>query len=115
MSERRLSVVLGLGTTQTLAWASSYYLPAIVAEPISRDMGVSPVWVFAAFSASVLISGSVGPWVGRRIDQLGGRDVLAASNLVFAAGLILLSMAHGMVLVTVCLAGFRSWHGARTL
>ena len=30
-------VVAALGTTQTLAWASSYYLPAILAVPIARD------------------------------------------------------------------------------
>ena len=101
MTERRLPVVLALGTTQTVAWASSYYLPAIVAGPISADMGVSPVWVFAAFSASVLISGLVGPWVGRRIDTFGGREVLAVSNLVFGAGLALLAMAQNMTGVTV--------------
>jgi hypothetical protein len=28
----RLNVVLVLGSTQTLAWASSYYLPAILAD-----------------------------------------------------------------------------------
>ena len=32
MSGRRLPVVLALGTTQTLAWASSVYLPAILAD-----------------------------------------------------------------------------------
>ena len=31
MSHRGL-VVAALGTTQTLAWASSYYLPAILAD-----------------------------------------------------------------------------------
>jgi hypothetical protein len=49
LTQRRLPVILALGTTQTIAWASSYYLPAIVAAPISRELGVSPVYVFAAF------------------------------------------------------------------
>jgi len=51
MSGRQLPIILALGTTQTLAWASSYYLPAILADPIARDLGVSSNWVFAAFSA----------------------------------------------------------------
>jgi hypothetical protein len=35
------SVVVGaLGTAQTLAWGSSYYLPAIVADPIAHGLGI---------------------------------------------------------------------------
>src|SRR5229473_2531755 len=37
--QRQLPIILALGTTQTLAWASSYYLPAILADPIARDLG----------------------------------------------------------------------------
>ena len=33
MSRRQLPVILALGTAQTLAWASSVYLPAILADP----------------------------------------------------------------------------------
>ena len=93
MSGRQLPVILALGTTQTLAWASSYYLPAILADPIARDLGVSSNWIFAAFSASLVISAMLGPRVGRQIDLVGGRSVLSTSNLVLAAGLTLLGSA----------------------
>ena len=93
------SVVAVLGTTQTIAWASSYYLPAVLADPIARDIGVSPGLVFAAFSLALLASGVLGPLVGRMIDRRGGRDVLCVSNLILAAGLLLLSMATGPVLL----------------
>jgi MFS family permease len=93
------SVVAVLGTTQTIAWASSYYLPAVLADPIARDIGVSPGLVFAAFSLALLVSGVLGPLVGRMIDRRGGRDVLCVSNLILAAGLLLLSMAPGPVLL----------------
>ena len=52
-STRQLPLILALGTTQTLAWASSYYLPAILADPIGHDLGMSANWIFAAFSASL--------------------------------------------------------------
>ncbi len=90
VSDRKLAVILALGTTQTLAWASSYYLPAILADPIARDLGISSNWFFAAFSAALVISGLLGPRVGRQIDLFGGRPVLSGSNLIFAAGLALL-------------------------
>ena len=85
-----LPVVLALGTAQTLAWGSSYYLPAILADPIAHDLGISSNWFFAAFSASLVISGLLGPRVGRQIDRVGGRQVLCVSNLVLAGGLALL-------------------------
>ena len=35
-----------VGIGQTIAWASSYYLPAILAAPIARDLGISPTFVY---------------------------------------------------------------------
>lgn len=32
----RTGVVLALGSAQTLAWGSTYYLPAILAVPMAR-------------------------------------------------------------------------------
>jgi MFS family permease len=90
----RLSVILILGSTQTLAWGSSYYLPAILADPISRSLGISSTWFFGAFSASLLIAALIGPRVGRTIDAYGGREVLALSNVVIAAGLIVLGFSY---------------------
>ncbi len=88
-------VVIALGTAQTLAWASSYYVPAILAVPMARDLGIAPSWVFGAFSAALVLSALLGPAVGRAIDRRGGRGVLALSNLVLAAGLLLLAAAPG--------------------
>jgi len=93
----RAVVVTALGITQTLAWASSYYLPAILADPIAAGIRVPQSWVFAAFSLSLLIAAFAGPAVGRLIDRRGGRGVLIASNLVLAAGLLLLAAAQGPV------------------
>jgi MFS family permease len=93
---RRWPVIAGLGTSQTLAWASSYYLVAILAPAMARDTQSSATGVFAAFSASLLISAVLGPRVGRTIDRFGGREVLAASNLMFAAGLSILALAHSL-------------------
>jgi predicted MFS family arabinose efflux permease len=101
MSQRQLPIILALGTTQTLAWASSYYLPAILADPIAHDLGISSNWVFGAFSASLLISAMLGPRIGRQIDLVGGRQVLSASNLTIAAGLVLLGLSHSASVMTI--------------
>jgi MFS family permease len=96
-SRPRWLVVFALGTSQTLAWASSYYLPAILADPISAGLGIQRTWVFGAFTLSLLISAALAPRVGRFIDRHGGRGVLTLSAVVLAGGLLLLAAATGPV------------------
>ncbi len=97
----RLSVVIPLGITQTVAWASSYYLPAILARPIADDLGVPASYVYGALTGALIVAGLLGPRVGRAIDRFGGREMLCASNIVFALGLIVLASAHGLYALAV--------------
>ncbi|MDZ7589391.1 MAG: MFS transporter [Rubrivivax sp.] len=94
-SRSRTHTVLALGTAQTLAWASSYYLPAMLAAPMARDLGVATPTVFAAFSMALIVSALAGPLAGRLIDRHGGRPVLLGSNVLFALALVLLGSAQG--------------------
>ena len=98
---KRSVVVAALGTAQTLAWGSSYYLPAILADPMAQGLGLSRTTVFDLFSGALLLSAVLGPSVGRAIDNRGGRDVLAISNLVLVAGLVLLGVAQGIYILAV--------------
>ena len=95
-SSRRWAVAR-LGTAQTLAWASSYYLPAMLAVPMARDLGVATPTVFAAFSVALIVSALLGPLAGRAIDQHGGRPVLVGTNLLFSAALAGMALAQGPV------------------
>ena len=94
---RKTLTVAALGTTQTLAWASSYYLPAILAGPIAAGLHVSKSLFFGFFSVSLLLQAALGPAIGRAIDRRGGRGVLMLSNLVLAAGLVWLGLAGGPI------------------
>lgn len=96
MNPRR-QVVLILGLTQTLAWGSTYYLLAILAEPVASDLGVSTGNVFGAFSLALVIAAFLGPVAGHRIDIHGGRGLLATSNLLFAIGLLVMGLAQSPV------------------
>lgn len=91
---RRIGTVAALGSAQTLAWGSSYYLPAVLAVPVAKDLGVATPTVFAAFSWALLVSAFVGPRAGRTIDRWGGRPVLIATNLLFALGLAALGCSR---------------------
>src|SRR5947199_8787731 len=86
MTPRPLPLILALGTTQTLAWASSMYLPAILADPIARDLGVPSTCGFAASSSSRVPPALVGPRLRRQIGPAGARPRLSTSHPVRATG-----------------------------
>lgn len=93
----RHRVVIALGLSQTLAWGSSFYLPALLIGPMSRGVGLAEPTVWAVFSGALAISAMTGPRAGARIDRWGGRSVLMGTNFIFAAGLVLLALAQGPV------------------
>jgi MFS family permease len=97
----RAIVVAALGTTQTIAWASSYYMPAILGTPIADALHLPDSVFFGLFSSGLLLSAAVSPPVGRLIDRHGGRALLAVSNLVIAAGLVILAAAQGIAGLTI--------------
>ena len=91
----RLRVVAPVGFAQLVGYGGTYYLPAILAAPIGRDLGLAPSWTFAGLSAALVVSSFIGPAVGRFVDNGGARQALVAANIAFAAGLALLGSAHG--------------------
>ena len=94
-------LTLKLGIPQIIGWGSGFYLPAILAVPISKDLGIPTETFFWAFTISILVSGLVGPRVGKAIDRLGGRRVLPYGNLAFALGLSLLALSTEPVLLYI--------------
>jgi len=90
--DRRV-VITALGIGQILAWGTSFYFPAVFAGPIVRETGWSLGWVVGGTSIGLLVAGLISPQVGRVIDRHGGRPVLLASSLFYAAGLVGVGLA----------------------
>lgn len=95
---RLLFVIPVLGVTQILAWGSSYYLLAVLAQPIASDTGWPLAWVVGGLSLGLLVAGIVSPRVGDSIQRLGGRLVLATSAVFLALGLIGLALSPNLPL-----------------
>jgi hypothetical protein len=51
LRQRRV-VVTTLGITQTLAWGSTYYLPAVMVDPICKSLHLSASWFFGLYEAA---------------------------------------------------------------
>ena len=92
----RAVVITTLGVAQILAWGSSYYLLAVLADVIARDTGWSLAWIVGALSLGLLVEGLVSPYVGDAIERYGGRPVLAASAVLLALGLAGLGAAPSL-------------------
>ncbi len=89
-------IVPALGVTQIMAWGSSYYLPAVLAQPIAADTGWPLTWVVGGLSLGLLVAGLAAPFVGRQIHNYGGRPVLIASALLLAAGQLGLALSPNL-------------------
>jgi predicted MFS family arabinose efflux permease len=93
--DRRV-VITALGIAQILAWGTSFYFPAVFAEPIVAETGWSLGFVVAGTSIGLLTAGLISPQVGRIIDTHGGRPVLLASSSFYAAGLAGVGLSHSL-------------------
>src|SRR5437868_5513409 len=81
--QTRLPGVVGiflLGMLQILVWGGSFFLMAVMADPIMKETGWASQWVYGALSLSILVSAVLAPLTGRLIARYGGRTILASSG-----------------------------------
>ena len=93
--DRRV-VITVLGVAQILAWGTSFYFPAVFAQPILNDTGWPFGFIVGGTSIGLLIAGLVSPQVGRLIDRHGGRPVLLSGSALYAAGLVGVGLAPSL-------------------
>lgn len=94
---RLIVPVLGLG--QVVAFASSYYLLGVLADPMAQTLRLEPSALFTALSAAFLISAVLSPPAGRWIERGGGRRVQAWAHLAFAAALLTMALSPSAVVL----------------
>ena len=92
----RSRVVAALGVAQLIGWGTSFYFPGVLAAPIAADTGWPLSTIVGGVSLGLFIAGLISPQVGRVIAARSGRPVLAASSLLFAAGLCMIGLAPSL-------------------
>lgn len=90
--------ILLLGIGQILVWGGSFFILAVLADPVVQETGWSRQWVYGGLSLGVLVSGLLAPACGRLIARQGGRTLLSLSGLGVAAGLTLMASAQHLPL-----------------
>lgn len=96
--------VAALGATQIIGYGTLYYAFPLLVPGMAAELGVDPVWLFAAFSAGLVAGGLVAPRAGRAMDRLGPARVmvwgsLGAAGLMAALALLPLGIRGTMALV----------------
>lgn len=87
-----------LGVAQILVWGGSFFLMAVLADPVVADTGWPRQWVYGALSIGILVSGILAPLAGRLIARFGGRLMLACSGWIIGTGLIAVALAQNLTM-----------------
>ena len=93
--------------TQITSWGILYYAFAVLLQPMAVDTGWSPVFLTAAFSTGLVVSGLCGIVVGHRLDARGPRIIMTAGSVVGVAAVVLVATAtsRAMFVTAWVLAG----------
>jgi len=82
-----------LGVGQLLLWGGSYFLLAVLAQPIAQNTGWPLAWLYGALSLGLLVAGVLSPGVGRRLARPGGSAWVRYSGVVMGLGLMVVAAA----------------------
>lgn len=107
ISIRTARTVAVLAVTQLIGWGTSFDMLGVMGRIIAPDLGLSNEIAFAGLTVMMIVSALAGPATGRWLGRFGAARVLAASSVIFAFGLVLLSAANGIVLYALawCVIG----------
>ena len=87
------SLVAALGVAQIVSWGTLFYAIGVLGPAMQRDLGLSSLFVFGAFTAGLLVSGAAAPAAGRMVDARGGRVVLSIGSILGAIAMAILAVA----------------------
>ena len=94
-------LVSALGIAQIISWGSLFYAIGVLGPAMRRDLGVSELFLFGAFTAGLLVSGTLAPAAGRAIDRRGGRFVLSLGTVLAIIAMALLAVAPNPAVMVV--------------
>lgn len=89
--------IVSLGLSQFICWGTSYYLIGVFGDAIAADLGWSITLVHSGFSGALVVMGLTSGFVGRMIDDHGGRVVMTAGSVLLAIGCVGLGRSYDLI------------------
>ncbi|WP_137150322.1 arsenite efflux MFS transporter ArsK [Devosia sp. FKR38] len=81
-------LIWGLGLTQVIGYGTLYYSFGPLAPHLAASFGWPETALFGALAASLLLSGTIAPWVGRLADRHGAGPLMGLGSLAAALALV---------------------------
>lgn len=94
---RTIATIAILAVTQLIGWGTTFDMLGVMGRIIAPDLGLANEIIYLGISVMMVVSALAGPMTGRMLKRFGAARLLAAGSLAFAAGLLLLSLADGIV------------------
>lgn len=88
--------VFSLGIAQIVGWGTTYFMIAVLAGQIGRELGLSSAATLGGTSLTLAVVALIGARVGRWQDRGDSRLVMSLGTVIIALGLFALSRAQGL-------------------
>lgn len=88
--------VAGLGSTQLIGWGTSFSAIPIFGTMIAADLDLAREWVFGGLTVMLLVSALVAPRIGKLVDRLGARPVMATGSVIAAVAMFWQSLVWNL-------------------
>src|SRR6185437_2708936 len=95
------ALVAALGIAQIVSWGTLFYAIGVLGPAMQRDLHVSSLFVFGAFTAGLLVSGAAAPAAGRMVDARGGRSVLSTGSVLGTVAMAILALAPNGAVMSI--------------
>jgi len=84
----RLALIAMLATSQIIGWGTTFYVPAVLADDMARDLGIAREAVFLGVTLMVTVGALASPLCGRLMDRVGASTFMPIGSLLIGAGLM---------------------------
>jgi predicted MFS family arabinose efflux permease len=95
---RSAQTIAVLAITQLIGWGTTFDMLGVMGRVIAPELGLPNEIIFAGITIMMVVTAFASPGTGRLLARHGAAKVLAASSVIFATGLVMLSAAHDIIL-----------------
>jgi len=95
---------LGLGVTQIVGWGTTFLMPSVLGRHIEDDLGIASEFVFGGITVMFGVGALCAPRIGRLMDRIGARSIMATGSVIYALSLAALSQTRGLLPYLLCWA-----------
>jgi MFS family permease len=95
---------LGLGVTQIVGWGTTFLMPSVLGRHMGDDLGLASEFVFGGITVMFGVGALCAPQIGRLMDRIGARSVMATGSVLYAVALAALSQIEGLIPYLLCWA-----------